>query len=75
MPYELDSGAAVRAGVSVEIALARPSEDFESALKRADAGLYEAKQDERGGYRLAAETSSATDHDESAATALATLRR
>ncbi len=75
VPYELDSGAAVRVGVSVGIALARPGEAFESALKCADAALYDAKRDERGGYRLAAETGSATDHDEPAATALATPRR
>lgn len=51
--YALDSGVEVQVGVSVGIALARPGESFESALKRADAALYDAKLDERGGFRIA----------------------
>lgn len=51
-PYALDSGITVQVGVSVGIALAIPGEQFESALKRADAALYDAKIEERGGYRI-----------------------
>ncbi|MDR5799398.1 MULTISPECIES: sensor domain-containing diguanylate cyclase [unclassified Caballeronia] len=53
-PYELDDGGIARVGVSVGIALARRGELFESALKRADAALYEAKREQRGTYRFAA---------------------
>lgn len=52
-PYLLGSVETVRVGVSIGIALARPGELFESALKRADAALYEAKSAERGTYRFA----------------------
>ncbi|SAK84470.1 diguanylate cyclase [Caballeronia hypogeia] len=51
-PYALASGETVRVGVSVGIARALPGELFESALKRADAALYEAKTEGRGGYRF-----------------------
>ncbi|BAN27078.1 sensor domain-containing diguanylate cyclase [Caballeronia insecticola] len=70
--YVLDAGVTVRVGVSVGIALALPGEAFESALKRADAALYEAKQYERGGYRFAAEAAGLTKNDDEAA--LATQR-
>jgi diguanylate cyclase (GGDEF)-like protein len=53
IPYVLNSGVKVEVGVSVGIALARPGEPFESAMKRADAALYEAKLEERGGFRIA----------------------
>jgi diguanylate cyclase (GGDEF)-like protein/PAS domain S-box-containing protein len=52
MPYALAGGQTVRVSVSIGIALARPSEQFESALKRADAALYEAKTEGRGEYRI-----------------------
>jgi diguanylate cyclase (GGDEF)-like protein len=52
-PYELENGATAQVGVSAGIALAGAGESFESALKRADAALYETKIDGRGGYRLA----------------------
>ncbi|WP_370467374.1 diguanylate cyclase domain-containing protein [Caballeronia sp. BR00000012568055] len=52
-PYRLDDTVEARVGVSVGIALARPGESFESALKRADAALYETKLDGRGGYKIA----------------------
>ena len=51
-PYPLACGEAVRVGVSVGIARALPGESFESALKRADAALYEAKSEDRGTFRF-----------------------
>ncbi|WP_244850592.1 sensor domain-containing diguanylate cyclase [Caballeronia sp. SL2Y3] len=52
LPYELDAGMVVTLGVSIGIALAKPGESFERALKRADIALYEAKTEGRGGYRF-----------------------
>ncbi|WP_250523311.1 MULTISPECIES: sensor domain-containing diguanylate cyclase [unclassified Caballeronia] len=65
-PYTLESGQTVRVGVSVGIALARPAESFESALKRADAALYEAKSEERGTYRFADRDGDSIASDEQA---------
>ncbi|SAL45818.1 diguanylate cyclase [Caballeronia peredens] len=65
--YALDAGVTVRVGVSMGIALAKPGEAFESALKRADAALYEAKQHERGGYRFAGEDAGLMKHDDEGA--------
>ncbi|MDR5856432.1 diguanylate cyclase [Caballeronia sp. LZ062] len=52
LPYELDAGMVAKVGVSIGIALAKPGESFERALKRADIALYEAKTEGRGGYRF-----------------------
>jgi diguanylate cyclase (GGDEF)-like protein len=69
-PYALSCGLTVRVGVSVGIALARPGEVFESALKRADAALYEAKSEERGGFRFSGRDGDAVANDEQAVAAL-----
>ncbi|WP_238210676.1 sensor domain-containing diguanylate cyclase [Caballeronia novacaledonica] len=69
-PYTLSCGQTVRVGVSVGIALAHPGEVFESALKRADAALYEAKSEERGSYRFSDRDGDALMNDEQAVAAL-----
>ncbi|SAK57381.1 diguanylate cyclase [Caballeronia catudaia] len=71
VPYALACGLTLRVGVSVGIALARPGEPFESALKRADAALYEAKSEERGSYRFSAGDSESVANDEHAVAAIA----
>ncbi|VXA93757.1 Diguanylate cyclase [Burkholderia sp. 8Y] len=52
LPYELDAGIVVKVDVSIGIALAKPGESFERALKRADIALYEVKTTARGEYRF-----------------------
>ncbi|CAH2773942.1 MAG: diguanylate cyclase/phosphodiesterase (GGDEF & EAL domains) with PAS/PAC sensor(s) [uncultured Caballeronia sp.] len=69
-PYSLSGGHTVHVGVSVGIALARPGELFESALKRADAALYDVKTHERGGYRVSDPDVAPASNDEAPAVAL-----
>lgn len=54
-PYDLADGIAEQVSVSAGMALAGPGELFESALKRADAALFEAKTCARGTHRFAAQ--------------------
>ncbi|SAK78359.1 diguanylate cyclase [Caballeronia fortuita] len=65
-PYTLESGQTARVGVSIGIALAHAGEPFESALKRADGALYEAKSQERGAYRFAGRDGDTLAGDEQA---------
>ncbi len=46
-PVDVD-GEPVPAGLSIGVALARPGDDLDTVLSRADAALYEAKSDGRG---------------------------
>ncbi|SAK89040.1 diguanylate cyclase [Caballeronia calidae] len=71
VPYALAGGQTMRVGVSVGIALARSGESFESALKRADDALYDAKSAERGGYRFSDGDGEAVANEEQAIGALA----
>ncbi|BBQ01277.1 hypothetical protein BSFA1_64050 (plasmid) [Burkholderia sp. SFA1] len=71
VPYALSCGLTLRVGVSVGIALARVGEPFESALKRADAALYEAKSEARGSYRFSDGDGEAVTNDEQAVAAIA----
>ncbi|SAK44348.1 diguanylate cyclase [Caballeronia ptereochthonis] len=68
-PYTLAGRQTVRVGVSAGIALARPGELFESALKRADAALYEVKTQERGAYRFSDQDSPPASNEEQAVVA------
>jgi diguanylate cyclase (GGDEF)-like protein len=75
VPYALECGLTLRVGVSVGIALARAGEPFESALRRADAALYEAKSEQRGGYRFSDGDGEAVANDEQAVAAIANRGR
>jgi diguanylate cyclase (GGDEF)-like protein len=74
-PYGLSGGIVAHMGVSAGIALARPGELFESALKRADAALHEAKTLVQGAYRFSSPDSAQASTDERAAAGLADRSR
>ncbi|WP_244817698.1 sensor domain-containing diguanylate cyclase [Caballeronia sp. Lep1P3] len=63
LPFTLDGGTVLHVGVSIGIAVAKPGESFERALKRADIALYEAKTEGRGGYRFSREDEIAAPDD------------